>query len=349
MYTLARLAQLVDGELIGDPELIIRRVRPFEDAAEGDITYAAEARYREQIASTQASAVIVQESIPAAGKSLLCVSNPKLTFARVLQLLSSRPFQARGVSPRASIGEACEISEEVSIGEFASVGERVRIDDQVMIGAACIIGDGCRIGSGTTLHAGVTLYARVTLGQRVILHSGCVVGADGFGYVGHSEGHFKIEQAGTVVIEDDVEIGANSCIDRGTFGATVIGAGSKLDNLVHVGHNCLIGKHTIIVGCVGISGSVEIGDHCLIAGQAGISDHIKIGDHVTIMQKTAVTKDVPSGKVVSGLHCRDHREQLKAEAMIRRLPEVFREWRGLKERLSGKGEEESMTGGEPGV
>ena len=158
-----------------------------------------------------------------------------------------------------------------------------------------------------------------------------------------------MEQTGTVVIEDDVEIGANSCIDRGTFGATVIGEGSKLDNLVHVGHNCLMGKHTIIVGCVGISGSVEIGDHCLIAGQAGVSHHIKIGDHVTIMQKTAVTKDVASGSVVSGLHCRNHREQLKAEAMLRRLPKVLREWRGLKLRLSGKSEEEPMRRGEPGV
>ena len=349
MYTLARLAQLVDGELIGDPGLIIRRVRPFEEAAEGDITYAADGRYREQIAATQASAVIVRELIPAAGKSLLCVSNPKLAFARALQLLSSRPFQARGVSPRASIGEDCEIAEEVSIAEFASVGERVRIDDQVTIGAGCVIGDGCRIGSGTTLHAGVTLYPGVTLGQRVVLHSGCVVGADGFGYVGHSEGHFKIEQTGSVMIEDDVEIGANSCIDRATFGATVIGTGSKLDNLVHVGHNCLIGKHTIIVGCVGISGSVEIGDHCLIAGQAGVSHHVKIGDHVTIMQKTAVTRDVPSGSVVSGLHCRDHREQLKAEAMMRRLPEVFRTWRSLKAQLEAKSREESMTGGDPGV
>ncbi len=349
MYTLARLAQLVDGELIGDPELIIQRVRPFEDAAEGDITYAAEARYLEKIASTRASAVIVQELIPAAGKSLLRVSNPKLTFARVLRLLSVKPFQATGISPRASIGEDCEIVPEVSIREFASVGDRVRIEDQVTIGAACIIGEGCRIGAGTTLHAGVTLYPGVSLGERVILHSGCVVGADGFGYVGHSGGHFKIEQTGTVVIENDVEIGANSCIDRGTFGATLIGSGSKLDNLVHVGHNCLIGKHSIIVGCVGISGSVQVGDHCLIAGQAGISHHIKIGDHVTIMQKTAVTKNVPSGSVVSGLHCRDHREQLRAEAMIRRLPEVFREWRGLKKRLSRKGQEEPVTRGDPGV
>ena len=349
MYTLARLAQLVDGELVGDPELIIRRVRPFEDAGEGDITYAAKACYREKIASTQASAVIVQELIPAVGKSLLCVSNPKLTFARVLQLLSLKPFRARGISPQASIGEDCEIAQEVSIRDFTSVGERVRIDDQVTIGPGCVIGDGCRIGSGTTLHAGVTLYSGVTLGERVILHSGCVVGADGFGYVGHSGGHFKIEQTGTVVIEDDVEIGANSCIDRGTFGATVIGEGCKLDNLVHVGHNCLIGKHTIIVGCVGVSGSVEIGDHCLIAGQAGISHHIKIGDHVTIMQKTAVTKDVQSGSVVSGQHCRDHREQLKAEALIGRLPEVFREWRGLQKRLSRKSEDEPMTGGNPSV
>ena len=335
--------------MIGDPDLIIRRARPFEEAGEGDITHASDIRYQGQIAATQASAVIVHEPTRPAEKSLLCVSNPKLAFAQILRLLSSRPFQARGVSSQSSIGEDCEIAAEVSIAEFTSLGERVRIEDQVTIGAGCVIGEGCRIGAGTTLHAGVTLYPGVSLGRRVILHSGCVVGADGFGYVGHTGGHFKIEQTGKVVIEDDVEIGANSCIDRGTFGATVIGEGSKLDNLVHVGHNCLIGKHTIIVGCVGISGSVEIGDHCLIAGQAGVSHHIKIGDHVTIMQKTAVTKDVASGSVVSGLHCRNHREQLKAEAMLRRLPKVLREWRDLKQRLAGKSEEEPMRRGEPGV
>ena len=228
--------------MVGDPDLIIQRAQPFEDADEGDITYASDSRHREQIAATRASAIIVQESTLQAGKSLLCVSNPKLAFAQILQLLTSSPFQARGVSAQASIGEDCEIAAQVSIAEFASIGERVRIEDQVTVGAGCVIGPGCRIGSGATLHPGVTLYPGVSLGRRVILHSGCVVGADGFGYVGHSRGHFKMEQTGTVVIEDDVEIGANSCIDRGTFGATVIGEGSKLDNLVHVGHNCLIGK-----------------------------------------------------------------------------------------------------------
>ena len=339
----------MDGELIGDPELIIRRVRPFEDAAEGDMTYAADARHREQIASTRASAVIVQELIPAAGKSLLCVSNPKLAFARVLQLLSSRPFQARGVSPQASIGGDCEIAEEVSIAEFASVGERVRIDDQVTIGAGCLIGDGCRIGSGTTLHAGVTLYPGVTLGQRVILHSGCVVGADGFGYVGHSEGHFKIEQTGSVMIEDDVEIGPTAASIGPLSAPPSLELEVSWTTWFTSATTVSLGNTRSLWAASGSPAAWEIGDHCLIAGQAGVSHHIKIGDHVTIMQKTAVTKDVPSGSVVSGLHCRDHREQLKAEAMMRRLPEVFRRWRSLKDQLEAKSKEESMRGGDPGV
>lgn len=344
MYKLARLAQLVEAEVAGDPGLVIRRAQSFDTAVEGDITYAATSNYLERLNSTDASAVIVSQLIPEANKALLLVSNPKLAFAKVLQLLSSKPFQASGISSRAFVGTDCQISSQVSVAPFVNIENRVKISDQVTIGSGSSIGEGCRIGAGTILNSNVTLYPGVTIGRRVILHSGCVVGADGFGYAGHSEGHFKIEQTGTVIVEDDVEIGANSCIDRATFGATLIGKGSKLDNLVHVGHNCRIGKHTIIVGCVGISGSVEIGEHCLIAGQAGISHQVKIGDNVTIMQKTAVTKDVESGSVVSGLHCRSHREQLRAEALIRRLPEFYREWRRLKGLLQDRANEDLGLG-----
>ncbi len=349
MYKLARLADLVEAEVAGDPGLMIRRARSFETAADGDITYAASPVYLKKLHATAASAVIVSELIPDASKALLLVSHPKLAFAKVLEFLSSRPFQASGVSPLASVGANCQISSRVSVAPFVKVGNDVEIADEVTIEAGSSIGDGCRIGEGAILNANVTLYPGVTIGRRVILHSGCVVGSDGFGYVGHAEGHFKIQQTGTVIVEDDVEIGANSCIDRGTFGATVIGAGSKLDNLVHVGHNCRIGKHTIIVGCVGISGSVEIGERCVIAGQAGVSHHIKIGDNATIMQKTAVTKDVPPGGVVSGLHCRDHREQLRVEALIRRLPEFYREWRSFKDQLKGRADEEIGPGGNKSV
>ena len=349
MYKLARLAQLVEAEVSGNPELIICRARSFETAEEGDITYASSSRYLDRLHLTKASAVIANNFIHDTDKSLLQVSNPKLAFAKVLKFLSSKPFQARGVSSLASLGVNCQISSQVSVAPFVHVGDEVTIEGQVTIESGCSIGNGCRISEGTILNPNVTLYPGVTIGRHVILHSGCVVGADGFGYVSDSEGHLKIEQTGTVIIEDNVDIGANSCIDRGTFGATVVGMGSKLDNLVHVGHNCQIGHHTIIVGCVGISGSVQIGDHCLIAGQAGISHHVKIGDNVTIMQKTAVTKNVPSGSVVSGLHCRDHREQLRLEALIQKLPEHYQDWRNLKKQLESLVNEKAETEGNEDV
>ena len=330
MYTLERLARHVDGEIDGDSRLQIARVRPFDEAVEGDITLAVETRYLTRLGQTGASAVIVPLDSPASAKGLLRVANPRLAFAQVLRLLHGQPLPSPGISERSSLGEGCQVAPSVSVAPLACLGERVTLEEHVSVGSGCCIGDDCHIGEGSLLHANVTLYPGVRVQERVILHSGCVIGADGFGYASHPQGHFKIEQTGTVLIESDVEIGANSCVDRGTFGATVIGKGTKIDNLVHIGHNCRIGRDTIIVGCVGISGSARIGDNCLIAGQAGVSHHVTVGDGVTILQKAAVMKDVPSGKTVSGIHARDHMEELRIEAALRRLPRLLKEWRALR-------------------
>lgn len=338
MYTLEILARHVEGEVDGNPGLQINRVQPFDEAIEGDITLAAGSRYLTRLGETGASAVIVSVDSPCCSKDLLRVKNPKLAFAQLLHLLHRRRLPALGISEDAYFGEDCKIGSGVSISPMVSIGDRVTIGSNVSIGSGCCIGDDCRIGEGALLHANVTLYPGVLIQERVFLHSGCVIGADGFGYAAHGQGHFKIEQTGTVLIESDVEIGANSCVDRGTFGTTVIGKGTKIDNLVHVGHNCKIGRNAIIVGCVGISGSVQIGDRCLIAGQAGVGQHVTIGDDVKILQKSAVMKDIPPGRTVSGLHGRDHREELRIQAALRRLPQL------LKDAIAPRSEPPPKTG-----
>ncbi|MFQ5739113.1 MAG: UDP-3-O-(3-hydroxymyristoyl)glucosamine N-acyltransferase [Acidobacteriota bacterium] len=346
MRTLQQLADYVDGEAVGDPSVEIVGVRPFAKAGPGEITLAAGKPYQDNPGATKASAVIVSPAIECPGKALLRVSNPKLAFARILSLFHQSPFEALGISPLASIGEGCRISAEVSIHSFVSIGRRVVIEDGVTLFPGVCVGENCRIGRGSVLHPNVTLYPRVRLGRHVIVHGGSVIGSDGFGYVLDGTQQFKIPQTGWVEIRDEVEIGANSCIDRATFGATVVERGVKIDNLVHVGHNCRIGENTVIVGCVGISGSVEIGKNCVLAGQSGVIDHIKIGDNVTVMVKTGVTKNIPSGSTVSGIHGRDHRRELRSQAALRKLPEIYREWRELKSKLRDKRQEEDQRGDE---
>ena len=330
MYTLKELAQRTDGKIVGDPSTAISGVRPFDEAGPGDITVAFTGKCLNQLESTSATAVIVPRNVGSEKKALLSVENPKLAFARILQLFTSKPFKALGISQLASVGARCQISELVSIHPFAAIGDDVVIGDHVSIGAGTAVGDQCRIGSGTTLHPNVTLYPESIIGERVILHSGAVIGADGFGYVFDGTRQVKVPQTGRVEIHDEVEIGANSCVDRATFGATVIERGVKLDNHVHIAHNCRIGENTIIVGCVGISGSVTIGRNCLLAGQCGTVDHVTIGENSKVMARAVVTKDVPADSIVSGRYGRSHRQELRHEALLRKLPEIYRDWKSKR-------------------
>ena len=332
MYRLKQLAKETGGQVIGDPETAIAGIQPFELAGFGDITVAFNKQCLEDLDSSAASAVIVGQGVKSAEKVLLSVDNPKLAFAQVLQLFTCRPFEPLGVSSQASIGNNCKISDLVSIHPFVTIGDDVVIEEHVTVSAGTSVGKSCRIGSGSILHPNVTLYAEVTLGARVIVHSGTVIGADGFGYVFDGSQQVKIPQTGSVEIQEDVEIGANSCVDRATFGVTLLERGVKLDNHVHIAHNCRIGENTIIVGYVGISGSVTIGRNCLLAGQCGTVDHVRIGDNVTVMARAVVTKDVPSGSVVSGRHGRTHRQELRQDALLRRLPQIYRDW---KESMKG--------------
>lgn len=321
--TLQELAEYIGGRVVGDPRLEIKGIQSFEKAEAGDLTLALEKRYRNQITATRASAVIASADFSSTQKSVLQVKNPKLAFARLLAFFHEKAFAAEGISPLAQVGRGCHISDEVTIGPFVYVGDKVKIGDRVTLFPGVYVGDGCVIGQDCTLHPNVVLYENVSLGRRVILHGGTVIGADGYGYVFDGKRHVKILQTGTVVIKDDVEIGANSCVDRATLGTTVIEKGVKLDNHVHIGHNCKIGENTLIVAQVGLAGSVETGKDCAFGGQAGVIDQIRIGDRVRVMVKSAVTKDIDSDQTISGNPAMDHRRWMRLKALSRRLPELY--------------------------
>ncbi|MCH7804361.1 MAG: UDP-3-O-(3-hydroxymyristoyl)glucosamine N-acyltransferase [Acidobacteria bacterium] len=327
MYTLQKLAEHVGGRVAGDSQIEIRGIQPFESAGPGDLTLAGQKKYQEHLDQTRASAVIVSPGVVSDQKPLLQVERPKVAFARLLALFHPRPAAVQGISPLAHISGSSRLSKDVTIHPFVFVGDEVVIEKEVTLFSGVHVGNHCVIGRGCVLHPNVTLYENVSLGERVILHSGTVIGADGFGYVFDGQTQVKIPQTGSVTIGDDVEIGANSCVDRAAFGATVLERGVKLDNHVHIGHNCRIGENTVIAGQVGLSGSVEVGKNCTFAGHAGVVDHVKIGDQVTVMMKSAVSKDIPSHSVVSGQPAMEHRQWMKIEAARRRFPEIYREWK----------------------
>ena len=321
----------------------IQGARPFDTAQPDDITLAVEPRFLGKLDETRARCIVVGselEASPPPTKSLLISDQPRLAFAHIRTVLSETDFQPEGVSPLASLDSDCRVSEEVTIEAFVRIARGTTVEGEVTIHSGVVIGEDCFIGRGSTLFPNVTLYPKTRLGKHVRIHSGTVIGADGFGYIFDGQAQYKVPQSGSVELHDRVEIGANSCVDRGTFGATILEEGVKLDNHVHVGHNSKIGAHTVVVGCVGISGSVNIGERCILAGQCGVIDHINIGDDVTVMVKTAVVRDVPAGSVISGLFGRDHREQLRIEAALRRLPRMARDLNSVKALLSSHRVEE---------
>ncbi|HVT05479.1 MAG TPA: UDP-3-O-(3-hydroxymyristoyl)glucosamine N-acyltransferase [Thermoanaerobaculia bacterium] len=314
------IADFLGGEYSGDRTVEIGRVRPLPEAGEGDLTFLANPKFTALVMQTSAAAVLVRRDLPESSGRFIRVDNPYEAFARVVQRWFAAFPLPEGISPKADVSATARIGRDVRIGAFVRIGDDAVIGDGVTIFEGCVIGAGSSIGEGTMLHANVTLYHRSQIGRRCVIHSGAVIGSDGFGFAMIEGVHHKIPQIGIVRIEDDVEIGAGSTIDRATLGETVIGAGTKIDNLVQVGHNVRLGRGCILVSQVGIAGSTEIGDGCVFGGQAGVAGHLKLGAGVLVAAKSAVMKSVSRPGEIAGIPARPLREYLRHEAWLRRLP-----------------------------
>jgi UDP-3-O-[3-hydroxymyristoyl] glucosamine N-acyltransferase len=276
---LKELAQWVEGTVVGDGEIEISGVASIEEARQGQITFISNPKYLPHLSKTQASAVIVSKEVTQADKPLLCVTDPQSAFAKVLALFSLKPYQPKGIDPKAWISPTARLGKDVTVYPFVYVGDRCSIGDRVTFYPGVFVGEDSAIGEDSILYPNVSVYPGTIVGKRVILHGGAVVGGDGFGYVKEGKRNVKIPQVGTVEIEDDVEIGANTTIDRATLGKTIIRRGVKIDNLVMVAHNVVIGEDSILVAQVGVAGSTKIGSNVTLAGQVGVAGHIEIGDN----------------------------------------------------------------------
>lgn len=330
MKTLAELAQIIKAGLVGDPESVVHRARPFKLAGEGDVTFAADAGYRARINESRATAVIVGEALDGAKCNLLVAAKPKLAFARAIQALHSIEYLATGVSDDLVLGQGSSLGKDLSIHPRVTIGTGSVVGDRVTLYSGVVIGNDCRVGDDAVIHPNVAIYPGSDIGRRVIIHAGTVIGADGFGFVPDEDGRqFKLLQLGRVIIEDDCEIGANCAIDRGGFEATILRRGVKLDNLIQVGHGCEIGEDTVVAALVGFSGGGIIGRGCVFAGQSGTNHHVTIGDGSTIMGKTAVTKDVPAGAVIAGIG-QEYGSWRRSQVLYSKLPEMVKRLRRLE-------------------
>jgi UDP-3-O-[3-hydroxymyristoyl] glucosamine N-acyltransferase len=330
---LKELAALTGGTISGDPEVEIIGVSGIKEAAMGDITLLTDKNSLGSIPDSNASAFIVKEEIKDLKKSLLISDNPRFVFARALEIFHVPPYKPYGVSDKAVIGENVVLGKDISIHPLTYIGSNVSLGARVTISPGAYIGDNVSIGDDSIIYPNVTIREKVTIGNKVTIHSGTVIGSDGFGFVPDKSGYYKIPQIGGVVIEDSVEIGANVTIDRATTGNTIIGSGSKIDNLSHVAHNAKLGKNCIIIAQVGISGSVEIGDGAILAGQVGVRDHVKIGSNARVGAKSGIVKDVPEGQVYTGIPAIPHGSWLRAQNIFSKLPEYIKRLKKLEEKL----------------
>ena len=314
------IADKLEGTLHGDGSLEIDRVASLEEAGDGAISYLASQKHVDQFNNSQSSAFIVPEGLLHVSKPCIEVANTQLAFISVLELFAAVKKNL-GVMPGAHVDEGAIIGVDSSIYPGAYVG-RSSLGDRVRVYPGAFIGDDCRIGDDTVIYPNVAIMDGTHIGQRVIIHGGTVVGGDGYGFVWDGERHRKVPQIGKVVIGDDVEIGANCAIDRAALSQTEIRHGTKIDNLVHIAHNCIIGENSLLAGQVGFAGSVEVGRNVAMGGQAGVSGHLKIGDGVIIAGKAGVTKDIKAGARVAGFPAISHREWLRVQKTLEKLPEM---------------------------
>ena len=342
-WRLADLASAVGGRVLGDPERTVTGVATLEGAGPDDLSFLTNPRYRQAASGTRAGAVLVGPEIELPGHDLLQAPEPYLALAVILERLHPETAPVPGISPDARVASGANIGNGVAIAPFAVVEARAAIGDGTIVGAGCFIGADASIGPGSRLHPHVVVYPGTIVGARCIVHSGAVLGADGFGFATSRGVHRKVPQVGRVVVEDDVEIGANTTIDRGSIGETRVGAGSKIDNLVMIAHGVVVGPGALIAAQAGVAGSTRIGHHVMIGGQAGFVGHLTIGDRAIIGARAAVYGDLEDGAFVAGNPAVDHRVWKKSRAILKELPEMRARIRSLERRLR---ELEDQVGGE---
>jgi len=332
--TLGELADLLGGTLQGPADLVIQGIAAIDRATPRDITFITQKRFARLAAQSQAAAFIVGPDQAHLPRPLIIVDHPYLAYAQVAALFAPPRNRWPGVSPQAYLGREVEMGQEVSIAPLVYIGNRVRLGDRVTIMPGCVLEDQVQIGADSLLYPNVTILERCIVGQRAIIHSGTVIGSDGFGFVPGKEGHQKIPQLGTVVIEDDVEIGANCTIDRGALGETLVGRGVKMDNLVHLAHNVTVGEHSFLVAQVGVAGSTKIGKGAALGGQVGVVGHIEVGDGVQVGAQSGVHHSVPAGQTLLGTPARPRQETLRILTHLPKLPEIYKRLNNLEKKLT---------------
>jgi UDP-3-O-[3-hydroxymyristoyl] glucosamine N-acyltransferase len=332
--TVREIADFIKGEVVGDQDAVITGVAGIEDAGQGDITFISNPKYAAFLDKTGASAIITSREITSAAKPLIRTENPSIAFVKAVSfILPAEIVHPKGIHPTAIIGKGVRLGKDVAIGPYTVIEDDVSIGDNAILYAHVYVGRRTVIGSNTLIYSNVTLRESITIGSRVIIHSGSVIGSDGFGYVTVEGVHQKIPQIGTVVVEDDVEIGSNVSIDRARFDKTLIGKGTKIDNLVHIAHNVEIGNNCLIVAQVGISGSTKIGNNAILAGQVGLVGHIKIGNNAVVMAQSGVNKSVPDGTMVWGYPAKPVAIARRVNASVQNLPRLYESVSQLKKKI----------------
>ena len=332
--TLAEIAKLVDGKVVGDENLVVTGLSGIQEAKEGELTFLADKKFTSFLETTNASAVILPTGIEVSGKSVVYTENPSLAFSTLISELYENYTQSfTGVDETAVVGDNVSLGKDVVLAPYVVIEDGASIGDDTVLMPGVFIGKNTKIGKQCFINANASVYYDTVIGNNVIIHSGSVIGSDGYGYTQQDGKHHKIPQIGNVVIEDDVEIGANVAIDRARLNQTLIRRGTKIDNLVQIAHNVDIGEAALIISQVGISGSVKIGKGAILAGQAGVAGHLEIGDGAIVAAQGGVTKSVPSGEMVSGYPAKSHKHAQKVNAALQNLPDYVKTIRELKNKV----------------
>ena len=333
-FTVSQIAEQLQGEVVGDGSLELTGFASADQARKGDLTFAEKEMYFAAAEESEATAVIVTGEFTSTKKVLIRVPNARVAVARVLPVFFPPDQHPLGIHPSAIIAASAQIDPTAHIGPSCVIGARVRLGARSALMGGNHIGADCVIGADVSLYPNVVIYARSQIGERVTIHASTVIGSDGYGYAFDEGRHHKVLQVGQVIIHDDVEIGANTAIDRGALGATVIGQGTKIDNLVHIAHNVVIGRHCLVMGQVGFAGSTKLGDYCVIASQSGIAGHLKLGHQATVGAKSGVMRDIPDQGKVLGIPAAPDKQAKRQMIAVQQLPELIRRTRELEKQVA---------------